>query len=361
MGTQEAYRNVITYCVYYAKSRLILVEVSSLEDITNAPFLDRSVRRYATGKGFGVPLDVASEWANGQDFLKNKRIIFVWNTGRCGSTLMHRALVAGGAVSASEPFFFDQMTAPWCECEWKNGPDASKIAFACSCMIWHQLMVLVPDAKVFVMNGKGFFFKAFSACLSAFPKDVYDVRHMQMYRDAYGVVNSFGSLFFPDGPPPPDYSMPTNAISEDLQERLEEEDVDVALMPKNAFSKNVGFDWADSFHVWRRFFMRKDTDIEKLLCVSFKDFCTSPMEEREILTLKVLDFCGLPKENIAQTMQVFAVDSQEGSHMAAKPKTKFLDDEKREELKIWVKHLTKFEPDVKWIGDCCSEACEWGY
>merc|ERR1712107_43920 len=102
-----------------------------------------------------------------------------------------------------------------------------------------------------------------------------------------------------------------------------------------------------------------DMEEVRRLVVSFKDFCTSPMEEREILTLKVLDFCGLPKENIAQTMQVFAVDSQEGSHMAAKPKTKFLDDEKREELKIWVKHLTKFQPDVKWVVDCCSEPWEW--
>lgn len=348
--THEAYRNVITYCVDYPKSRLILVEVSSLEEITSAPFLDRSVRRYATGKGFGVPLDVASEWAHGQDFLKNKRIILVWNTGRCGSTLMHRALVAAGAVSASEPFFFDQMTAPWCQCEWKKGPDVSMIAFACSCMIWHQLMVLVPDAKVFAMNGKGFFFKAFSACLSAFPPEVYDVRHMQMYRDTCGVVNSFGSLFFPDGPPPPDDSMPTDAISSVLQTRLAEGSVDLAFMPKNAFSKGVGFDWADSFCVWKEFHERSEQE-GKTFVVSFKDFCTSPMEEREIITLSVLDFCGLPKENIARTMQVFAVDSQEGSHMAGKPKKKFLDDEKREELKIWVKHLIGVEPDVKWPGD----------
>lgn len=43
------------------------------------------------------------------------RLAFVWNCGRCGSTVMHRAMVAQGAVSLSEPHWLDQLlrASPW--------------------------------------------------------------------------------------------------------------------------------------------------------------------------------------------------------------------------------------------------------
>ena len=34
----------------------------------------------------------------------------VWNTGRCGSTLLGKALLATGAASISEPHWCDQLT-----------------------------------------------------------------------------------------------------------------------------------------------------------------------------------------------------------------------------------------------------------
>eukprot|EP00966_Prymnesium_polylepis_P147848 3415455-Prymnesium_polylepis.1 len=43
------------------------------------------------------------------------RLSFVWNTGRCGSTLLHKAVLAKGAVSLSEPHWLDQLlkAAEW--------------------------------------------------------------------------------------------------------------------------------------------------------------------------------------------------------------------------------------------------------
>ena len=37
------------------------------------------------------------------------RVSFVWNTGRCGSTLLHKATTNLGAVSLSEPHWLDQL------------------------------------------------------------------------------------------------------------------------------------------------------------------------------------------------------------------------------------------------------------
>ena len=42
--------------------------------------------------------------------LRDAKLAFIWNCGRCGSTLLHKALGAmPGTISLSEPFWLEQM------------------------------------------------------------------------------------------------------------------------------------------------------------------------------------------------------------------------------------------------------------
>lgn len=349
---EGAYRNVALYTIDREHRRLIFLEVSSLEELWAAPFLDRAVRKHATNRAWAVPFDQAFAWARGQQWLQSKRLLFVWNTGRCGSTLMHRALAAAGCASLSEPWWFDQFTAPWGGLGALDGPDAVELLFACMVIDFHIAERLFPGASSMAINPKAFGFKAAKLCDMAFPAATYDVRYMQLYRDAREVVESFGSIFFAaSGPPPRSEALPPGAVSAALGERLRKGEVDTALIPRDDFCKNVAFDWADQFLLWGEQAQRSDLQ-GRTLVAEFGEFAKDP-ETREAIMAAVLAFAGLPPGAVERSLPAFGRHSQRGSHMEASSAVTgklFLDEAAREGIRRWVEHLCGSGPDVRWPG-----------
>merc|ERR1719383_1172902 len=197
--------------------------------------LPRSCERPASCS-CGTRVDVGLEYAKAATVLREARFVFVWNTGRCGSTLVHRALSAAGACSLSEPQWFDQFYVPWeAEPGWK-WPDASDIIFLCFVLDCVKQLG-GRDSKVFVLNPKGGAAAAFPAVDRAFPADAFDVVHIQMYRNAVDVLESFGSIMFGDTPPPPRTEDLRASHVPALQERLET--VDTSLIPHDNFCKDM--------------------------------------------------------------------------------------------------------------------------
>ena len=97
---------VVPYTFDHPNRRLIFVNVSSLEDLAAAPFLDPGIRKLATDRGYALPFDVGLEHAVGchtpaADPLR-----------RCGLTLLHRALSAVGACFLSEPHWLNEFYSP---------------------------------------------------------------------------------------------------------------------------------------------------------------------------------------------------------------------------------------------------------
>ena len=82
---------VVPYTFDHPNRRLIFVKVSSLEDLAVEPFLDRGIRKLATDRGYALPFDVGLEYA------LDCHTPAAGPPGRCGSTLLHRALSAVGA------------------------------------------------------------------------------------------------------------------------------------------------------------------------------------------------------------------------------------------------------------------------
>jgi hypothetical protein len=346
----EAYRNVVLYSIDYAARRLHFAEVSSLEELAAEPFLDRGIRKLTTGKGFALPFDAALSFAKEAPLLASAKFVFVWNTGRCGSTLMHRALWAAGACSLSEPWWFDQFTAPWGN-DGFQWPDASDIFFMCYVLDCHKQLAIKPS-RTFVMNPKGFGFRAFHAVDKAFPASSFDVAHVQMYRSATDVVESFGSIFFQDGDHPPRTLDVPTAGDAAVTEKIGV--VDASQIPRDNFSKDMGFRWAEQYWHWGNVEAREDFR-GKTRVVSFREFC-KPTDDaaRAKLVAEILAFTGLAPDGLDQALDTFKVNSQAGDRMAgssAATNKKFLDEDARESVRVWVAHLTSgLGPDAEWPG-----------
>eukprot|EP00904_Undaria_pinnatifida_P001361 jgi/Undpi1/11225/HiC_scaffold_30.g13523.m1 len=107
--------------IFEGEMLMIFLQVPSVPEVFTTPFLDRGVRRLAeTGSMVYVArLDAVEEMpgfvpAHKLSSCLQSRFSFVWNTGRCGSTLMHKMLQKLGVLSFSEPYWLDNIIAlPW--------------------------------------------------------------------------------------------------------------------------------------------------------------------------------------------------------------------------------------------------------
>jgi len=166
-------------------------------------------------------------------------VTWVWNTGRCGSTLVHRALAAAGQASAkvggpllvslSEPRWFDELSQRPPQSLKVIGALASSTSNAAveatdvdEAVVFraahalefaqarirhtHQVpssssggdsttTVVASPVLLFSINTKAFGIRALRTAARAFPAQ--EQRHMFVYRAASEVVDSFGSIFFP--------------------------------------------------------------------------------------------------------------------------------------------------------------------
>merc|ERR1740121_2462115 len=152
----QAYRNMVLAYIDRVRNTAVFLEVASLEALWAEPFEDRGITNVATGTGFEVDIGTVHEWALRQQIGAGRKLAIIWNTGRCGSTLMHRALCAAGVASLSEPFWFEQLNPI------REGPrddeDEAEVqtAFACQVVAWTVTLRLYPSAKVLALNPKGF-------------------------------------------------------------------------------------------------------------------------------------------------------------------------------------------------------------
>ncbi|KAJ1461880.1 hypothetical protein M885DRAFT_457242 [Pelagophyceae sp. CCMP2097] len=173
----------------------VFLEVPDKAALWNEAFLDRGVRK-AVAVGSRVLVATAATvaaWpglAVGESALVEGRVSFVWNCGRCGSTLMHRALGAAGVASSSEPHWCDQMMlrAPGAAsgAAWR---DAAKL-----CLALEFSMCAQPGAARFSLNPKNI---AGGAPLAAAVADIFpNCKHCFMYRSLEKVADSFGKFLY---------------------------------------------------------------------------------------------------------------------------------------------------------------------
>ena len=196
-----AMRSVALYCYHIgadAETELWFLPVTDADALDAAPFLDRAVRALASvgERAFCFPLADVTAWVDSTSARASALPLVVpWNTGRCGSTLVHRIFSAAGVVSLSEPFWLDQLAhaAAGAERALETAPTQA-ILRACvliDCTLARRRRGAAADAIV-SLNPKSFAHSLQRDVEAAFPQ----TRHLFLYRPCVEVVESFASIFY---------------------------------------------------------------------------------------------------------------------------------------------------------------------
>lgn len=182
---------------------LVLLEATDPEiqkKIWTGAFLDRSVRMHLplNSRVAVVSLKTIEKWLDDQKAeemtVKNdgSKFSYVANTGRCGSTLMHKLLLwTNRVVSLSEPQWSDQLMRGMAyeEASCDQLRRAAKACVCCDFFLAKQRFA-VDDDVVYSLNPKGGSPRFQLILWTAYPGS----RHVFMYRSCRKVVESFGSL-----------------------------------------------------------------------------------------------------------------------------------------------------------------------
>lgn len=329
---------------------LVFLEIEDKAALWAEPFLDRGARKLVK---VGAKVAVASfatakAWIEENEkynVLLEGKVCFVFNTGRCGSTLLHRALEALDVQSSSEPHWCDQLGARAPEAERDHTWQATVL---CLALEFH----LCPknDAKRFALNPKNISGGAWMADFVAtdFPK----AKMCFVYRSLEKVAASFGKLLHAGEAEedvaeqraawkkvPPLQRFETLPVLPLFDEKLGEECKEGNLALGEASRAAVAAEFAKWFEAvasWLRLVQERhasncDDPLTNAVCIRYDEF-VDPKTRADVLVAALRHLGGFFETDgdLAKALAVFDVDSQAGSAMvSAKGGADFLTDADR--------------------------------
>jgi len=331
---------------------LVFMTVPDKAALWNEPFLDRGVRKLADKRVFVCAFDTATQYINeNKDALPDPSrdsFLFVWNTGRCGSTLLARLTSAtSDSVTLSEPWWVDQLGK---DKEVLEEATMDQLVRLLHVVDFHLARTLVPTATgrmLYSLNPKGSAGFLREHALRVFP----EAKHLFMYRDQTKVVKSFGSILG-GGPPPVKTPLakaqmavdkliggpqqgppagPRRALSRQLRALQGS-----LTLPSKMIVKMMGIMWIDAMLSWMEF--SQDHKNLEVLTLRMDEFVTKDLTKREAVVKTVLEFAKVSYNApgaLDRAMAVFNTHSQAGSAMeksSAKTGKKFLTEQDVHEL-----------------------------
>lgn len=169
---------VTPYCIDLFGKGMVLVEVPREVDLSAHPFIYDAQYRFAS-RVYTIGLDDFN--AASEDMPAPARLLLLHSTGRCGSTLLTRALnAASGVVALSEPDVFTQLSTSG-----RLGDDATRDAFV---RLYRNCLKMFcrGDADLFVLKFRSVVCEHADYLASALPA----ARALFLYRDAVDVAVS---------------------------------------------------------------------------------------------------------------------------------------------------------------------------
>jgi len=343
--------DTVLYTYNVPQNILVFLTVPSKADLWKEPFLDRGVRKLASSTVFVCSIETAEKYMEAERASlpcpSRDTFLFVWNTGRCGSTLLARLTsAASDSVTLSEPDWCDQL---------KHDNDTlaadpttqDRLVKILHVIDFQLARTLLPEPAsgkriLYSLNPKGMAGFLRDPVTRVFPA----AKHVFMYRDMTKVVESFGSIFgnksklsmvqmltdrFIGGP---GGAMP-QPESRRLQEVLGGGDV---RLPKRMLVKMLSTMWLDAMLHWMQFCEAQRGSME-VFTLRMEEFVTKDMAKREAIVKEVLQFAQVPHDSpglIENAMAVFGTHSQAGTAMeksSAKTGAKFLSEDDIAQLK----------------------------
>lgn len=285
----------------------------------------------------------------------------IWNTGRCGSTLMHKALLACGVGSFSEPQWLDQL------CFTESAKVEPKIltrAFKTCWLLDIHLLRKLPsfqDTVMFSLNPKTsqWLTKVGIPISDAFP----GLRHCFMYRACDKVVESFASLFKAIVPEERiaatdarwrqnGTSMLDKTLADNLKAPLNSGKVELQALESFDTALRTLF-WLNCLNAWRNM-QGLSAQFAEAPVVRMDEFVSKDLSKRHAVVGEVLLRLGvvenLRDEKIPLALEVFNENSQKNSAMGGAKKV-CVSDQSRKIIFQCVSEIAPLIPGVKVEGE----------
>jgi len=344
--------DTVLYTFDLTQKILVFMAVPDKAALWKEPFLDRGVRKLARKTVFVCTFDTATHYLDAhKDALPDPSrdtFLFIWNTGRCGSTLMARLTSAtSDSVTLSEPWWVDQLGRDRKALE-ADPATQDQLVRLLHLVDFHLARTLAPGATgkmLYSLNPKGSAGHLREPVLRVFP----GAKHAFMYRDQTKVVESFGSIKSKESGPSKlkkaqmaldqligGPSLPMLGKKVPLSRHLTAVSGDLKT-PSKMMVKMMGMGWLDAMLSWMEFI--EDHPDLKVITLRMDEFVTKDLDKRAKVVKEVLDFAKVSYSApgaMDRAMKVFDTHSQAGSAMeksSAKTGKKFLSDQDLRELK----------------------------
>ena len=289
---------ITLYCLDHANQQALFVENAPGVDLSQAPFFYHA-QYENTINLYGVSYDTLHELAKGIT-LVSQRLIFVYSTGRSGSTLVGAALNAvDGIVGISEPDVFTQLVT-FRDFGGSNQDEISALIKSCmklQCKPTEQ----IPDPVAWAVKFRSFSMELGDLLYEHFP----NAKNIFLYRDAESWTQSSGRAFVENG--------------ESVETRTFFQGWFSTLIPSIARHVNENGPLlpiaALAGHAWLAV-MEKYLDLHEK-GVPFKAFRFDDLKAaREEAVKEIIEYCGLSNVDMDAVYKALERDSQADSPIA---------------------------------------------
>jgi hypothetical protein len=282
--------HVELYCLDDARGEALFVDTGEDVDLAGAPFFYLAQYR-AARRLLAVPYDTLHALADG---LPDPRPIFVHSTGRCGSTLLSRALTAvPGVRSLSEPDVYSDlaMLRHWYP---DRESDYGRLARSCTRILGRHTPTLAVKLRGGAIHLGDLLQKEYPAAHDLF-----------LYRHAERWTESMHAGFTPSLPGK--RALPTFLRYLEAQAPL--------LSPyarrhgrRPTLAESYALTWLS---IMDRYVTLRDAGVP-FLPVRYEELTAAPRET----VLRILQWCELPTDGVDAVVETFATDSQAGTNLS---------------------------------------------
>jgi hypothetical protein len=293
--------NVSLYCLDDAARRAIFVELPDGIDLSTAPFV-YSTQYEQAQRLIAVPYDRFRELA--RQLPPVERLILIYISGRSGSTLLSHVLNEfEGVLSLSEPDVANQFV----HLRDLDGSRDAELRDLLDCTV-RMLAKPTPfkTPNTFALKFRSETLQVMDLYQAAFPQ----AKNLYLYRDAIGFAASFYRVFmkagFADHWSRREFVAAYSAMMRYDFERLAalvDPDVETLSTPQQLAI------WWLAIMEW---YLAQHTRGIPVQAVRYADLTA----HREQVVTSILEYCGLPTDQVAKSLQAFERDSQAGTFLA---------------------------------------------
>lgn len=293
--------NISLYCLDEASKRAIFVELPPDADLASAPFVYQTQYERAE-RLIALPYDSFIQLAH--DLPAVEHLIMIYMTGRCGSTLLSHVLNELDTVlSLSEP----DVATQFVHLRPAYGGREAELRQLLDCVVrvlFKPTAHKAPATCALKLRSEG------TQVLDLFQATFPQARNLFLYRDAVGWVTSFYRIFSRGEAPRP---IPLDDLRWAFETLYIYDPAPlIGLLGEGATELSL----VQYLTLWwlatMEWYLAKQAEGYPILAARYADLNA----QREATLGALFEYCGLPAAQVAETLGVFARDSQAGTFLA---------------------------------------------